>query len=166
MKYTAVVQGERIEVEFERKSDGTLHARIGENSYILESRTVEPGIYWFNFNNQSIEIAVSSSNSEVYAVSGANQPIDVEILDSRTALRKAAQHGLDGVAEIRAPMPGKIVKILVTVGAEVQANQGILVMEAMKMQNEIKSPKPGIVKKLAVQEGAAVSSGDLLAAVE
>ena len=165
MKYTAVVQGERLEIEFERKSDGMLQARIGENSYTLESRTVEPGIYWFNLDNRSFEIAVTA-NGEAYSVSVANRPIDIEILDSRAALRKAAQQGHDGVAEIRAPMPGKIVKILAAEGSEVQANQGILVMEAMKMQNEIKSPKQGVLKRLSVQEGAAVSSGDLLAAVE
>jgi len=63
-------------------------------------------------------------------------------------------------------MPGKIVKVLVTEGAEVNANQGILVMEAMKMQNELKSPKKGIVRKLTVTEGMAVNSGDLLVSVE
>jgi biotin carboxyl carrier protein len=92
--------------------------------------------------------------------------VTVEILDARNALRRAARHGPEGAMEIRAPMPGKIVRVLVAEGAEVEANQGLLVMEAMKMQNEIKSPKKGVVKKLAVKEGAAVSSGDTLAAVE
>ena len=63
-------------------------------------------------------------------------------------------------------MPGKVIKLLVAEGAEVQANQGIVVLEAMKMQNEIKSPKKGVVRKLGVTEGAAVNSGDLLATVE
>jgi biotin carboxyl carrier protein len=63
-------------------------------------------------------------------------------------------------------MPGKIVKVLLQAGAAVSANQGILVMEAMKMQNEIKSPKDGVVKCVSVQEGSAVNSGDLLAVVE
>jgi pyruvate carboxylase subunit B len=63
-------------------------------------------------------------------------------------------------------MPGKIVKILVSEGTEVKPNEGILVMEAMKMQNEIKSPKHGIVMKIRVKEGAPVNAGDLLAVVE
>ena len=63
-------------------------------------------------------------------------------------------------------MPGKVVKLLVAEGAEVQANQGIVVLEAMKMQNEIKSPKQGVVRKLDVTQGAAVNAGDLLATVE
>ena len=63
-------------------------------------------------------------------------------------------------------MPGKVVKLLVQQGAEVEANQGLLVIEAMKMQNEIKSPKRGRVKRLAVQEAATVNAGELLAIVE
>ena len=57
-------------------------------------------------------------------------------------------------------------RVLLSEGAEVRANQGILVMEAMKMQNEIKSPKAGIIKRLGAKAGAAVNSGDLLAIVE
>jgi biotin carboxyl carrier protein len=72
----------------------------------------------------------------------------VAILDSRTARRRAAQQSHDGVFQIRAPMPGKVIKVLLAEGAEVQANQGIVVLEAMKMQNEIKSPKKGVVRKL------------------
>jgi biotin carboxyl carrier protein len=90
----------------------------------------------------------------------------VEIIDTRAAFRRAAQHEQDGVVQIRAPMPGKVIKLLVAEGAEVEPNQGIVVLEAMKMQNEIKSPKKGVVRKLGVKEGAAVNSGDLLATVE
>jgi biotin carboxyl carrier protein len=63
-------------------------------------------------------------------------------------------------------MPGKVVKVLVEEGAAVEMNQGLLMIEAMKMQNEIKSPKKGVVRKLGVTEGAAVNSNDLLATVE
>ena len=63
-------------------------------------------------------------------------------------------------------MPGKVVRILLSEGAEVQAGDGILVVEAMKMQNEVKSPKKGTLQKLVVSEGAAVNAGDVLAVVE
>ena len=89
----------------------------------------------------------------------------VELGDLRTALRHAHQ-GQQGTAQIRAPMPGKVIRVLLKDGDSVQANQGILVMEAMKMQNEIKSPKSGTVKKIGVTAGSAVNSGDLLAEVE
>ena len=73
---------------------------------------------------------------------------------------------LDAVPQGTAAEAQEEEKFLVAEGAEVRGNQGILVMEAMKMQNEIKSPKAGIVKRLAVSEGLAVNSGDLLASVE
>ena len=63
-------------------------------------------------------------------------------------------------------MPGKVVRVLATAGAEVEAGEGILVVEAMKMQNELKSPKKGRLQKVTVSEGAAVNAGDVLAVVE
>ena len=165
MKYTAIIQDERLEIEFNQREHNVVEVEVSGRKYVLEAKAVEPGIYWLNWNNRSLEISVSR-NFEGYVVSLAGRQIPVEVLDGRTALRRAAHHDHAGVLEIRAPMPGKIVKLLIAEGAEVQANQGIIVMEAMKMQNEIKSPKKGVVQRLHVTEGAAVSAGDLLAAVE
>jgi biotin carboxyl carrier protein len=63
-------------------------------------------------------------------------------------------------------MPGKVVRILLGEGADVQAGDGVLVVEAMKMQNEVKSPKRGTIQRIVVSEGAAVNAGDVLAIVE
>jgi len=165
MKYTAIIEGQRVEIELNRQENGVIEAEIGSRSYRLEAKAVEPGVYWFTWNNRSLEIRVTQ-NLDSYVASFAGNQIPVEILDSRTTLRRAAQHGHDSVVQIRAPMPGKVIKVLVAEGTEVQPNQGIVVLEAMKMQNEIKSPKRGIVRKLGVADGAAVNSGDLLATVE
>ncbi len=165
MKYTAIIGGERIEIELTRPTPGTLAAKIDGTLYDLAAKTVEPGVYWLNWQNRSLEFAVTP-DGENYTVSFSGRRLSVEMADSRTALKRALQHGQDGVVEVRAPMPGKIVKVLVAEGAEVEANAGIIVMEAMKMQNEIKSPKKGTVRKLSVGEGTAVSSGDILATVE
>ena len=165
MKYTAVVQGQNVEIELNRKPHGVIEAEIGGRKYTLQGKAVEPGIYWVTQDNRSLEVGVSPS-TDVYIVSLLGRRIPVEILDTRNALRRAAQQGQDGVAQIRAPMPGKVIKLLVAEGDEVEPNQGIVVLEAMKMQNEIKSPKKGVVRKLAVAEGAAVNSNDLLATVD
>jgi biotin carboxyl carrier protein len=165
MKFTAVIDGERIDIELNAVNPKSVEAEVGGRKYTLEAKIIKPGVYWFNWQNRSIEVAVTP-NGEGYAVSVGGRRVAVEIADARTALRKAAQHGQTGVVEIRAPMPGKVVKVLLPEGSEVGNNQGILVMEAMKMQNEIKSPKHGVVKKLGVGEGAAVNAGDLLATVE
>jgi biotin carboxyl carrier protein len=132
---------------------------------MLQSSVVGPGVYWFNCNNRSIEVALSSTADGYNASVGCHR-VAIEIMDARTALRKAGQQGHDGLIELKAPMPGKIVKVLVSEGSEVKANQGVLVMEAMKMQNEIKSPKPGVVRKISATEGLAVNSGQVLATVE
>jgi biotin carboxyl carrier protein len=165
MKYTAVVEGQNVEIELNRKPHGVIEAVIGGRHYTLQGRLVEPGVYWLTQENRSLEVGVSQS-ADVYIVSLLGHRIPVEILDTRNALRRAAQQGHDGVAQIRAPMPGKVIKLLVSEGAEVEPNQGIVVLEAMKMQNEIKSPKKGVVRKLGVTEGAEVNSNDLLATVE
>ena len=165
MKYTAIVQGKQIEIEFNRQGTDRIEAKIGSRVYRIDTKSVQPGAYWLNCDNRSLDIAVTK-NGDHYVVSVAGHAVPVEIVDARAAPRRTQQHSDEGAIEMRAPMPGKIVKVLASQGSAVQVNQGILVMEAMKMQNEIKSPKKGVVRKLAVKEGAAVNSGDLLAVVE
>jgi biotin carboxyl carrier protein len=124
-----------------------------------ETKEVRHGVYWFSWNGRSIEAAVIRTD-QGYIVSILGRHIPVEFLDSRKALRRAGHADREGVIEVRAPMPGKIVRILVAEGAEVVAHQGIVVMEAMKMQNEIRSPKQGKIRRLAVAEGTAINSAD------
>jgi biotin carboxyl carrier protein len=165
MRYTAMIDGERVEIDLSVNETNSIQAEIGGRKYTLEAKNIQPGIYWFNWQNRSIEVAVTP-NGDGYIVSLGGRRQAVEMHDARTAFRKNPQLGQAGLVEIRAPMPGKVVRVLLPEGSEVQHNQGIIVMEAMKMQNEIKSPKSGVVKKLSVIEGAAVNAGDLLARVE
>jgi biotin carboxyl carrier protein len=95
-----------------------------------------------------------------------NVRYSAEIRDPRSLRGRTRQIDNHGPQKLTAPMPGKIVRVLVHVGAEVEAGAGVLVVEAMKMQNEIKSPKKGKVQKILVGEGAAVNAGDVLAIVE
>jgi biotin carboxyl carrier protein len=91
----------------------------------------------------------------------------VQVRDPRSLRsRRSRESGTQGVRKIIAPMPGKVVRILTGMGVEVEAGQAVLVIEAMKMQNELKSPKKGKVSKLNVREGAAVEAGQTLAEVE
>jgi len=96
-----------------------------------------------------------------------DQSYTAEVRDPRSlrGRKQRPDHG-QGARQLVAPMPGKVVRFLVGENSAVEAGQGIVVVEAMKMQNEIKSPKKGIVLKLAVPEGAAVNAGDVLAIVE
>src|SRR5438132_1224992 len=98
---------------------------------------------------------------ESCSVSIGGHRIEVQILDPRQKLRRAIHREDTGVSEIRAPMPGKIVRILAKEGESVETQQGLVVMEAMKMQNEIRTSQSGRIIKLAVTEGETLGSGDL-----
>jgi biotin carboxyl carrier protein len=89
-----------------------------------------------------------------------------EVGDPRSLRERVRAVDDDGPKKLTAPMPGKIVRVMVSQGDEVEAGSGVLVVEAMKMQNEIKSPKKGTIQKIMVSEGAAVNAGDVLAIVE
>ena len=94
------------------------------------------------------------------------EPFDVEIVDPRAVRRRGASGTVEGRQTLTAAMPGKVVRVLVSEGDTVEAGQGIVVVEAMKMQNEVKSPKAGTVVKIAASEGSTVNAGELLAVVE
>jgi biotin carboxyl carrier protein len=164
IRHTAIVSGENVEVVIERSVD-RIQATVNGRTYSLELVEVAPDLYWFNSDQGSHEIAVIREPSG-YVVSMGGHRIPVEIVDPRKALLRASHSGHDGAIEIRAPMPGKIVRVLAEENVAIAANSGIVVMEAMKMQNEIKSPKAGTVRKLGVTQGAAVNAGDLIAVVE
>jgi biotin carboxyl carrier protein len=94
-------------------------------------------------------------------------PFKVCVRDPRSLRsRRSRDSGGQGVRKITAPMPGKVVRIVAGLGAAVESGQAVLVIEAMKMQNELKAPKKGKVSKLNVAEGAAVEAGQTLAEVE
>jgi len=91
----------------------------------------------------------------------------VDVQDPRSLRTRRAVSGSEaGPQKLKAPMPGKVVRILVSEKDQVKAGQGLIVMEAMKMQNEMKSPKDGRVQKILTAEGSAVNAGDILAIVE
>ena len=96
-----------------------------------------------------------------------NSRFAVEVRDPRSLRsRKAAGAGAAGPQQIKAPMPGKVVRVLVEAGAAVEAGQGIVVVEAMKMQNEMKSAKAGTVQQVLVKGGTTVVAGEVLAIIE
>jgi biotin carboxyl carrier protein len=96
-----------------------------------------------------------------------NSRFAVDVRDPRSlSSRKSSAASGEGPQKLLAPMPGKVVRIIVLAGSAVEAGQGVLVVEAMKMQNELKSPKKGTVKQVMVAEGASVTAGEVLAIVE
>lgn len=165
MQYKAIINGETVDVSFERTAAG-IQAEVAGRIYSLGASVVRPGIFLLQWGTRSIEVSVFIEG-DISTVFIGGHCIPIEILDSRKSLQRTARRGDSGsVSEIRSPMPGKIVRVLMEEGAAIAAGQGIVVMEAMKMQNEIKSSMAGKIGKIAVAEGETVRAADLIAVVE
>jgi biotin carboxyl carrier protein len=101
----------------------------------------------------------------VVTVDNVSVPLKLQTARAKVAGR-AAPPPKAGPVAVLSPMPGKVVKVLVAVGDEVKAGQGVVVVEAMKMENELKAPKDGKVKSVAVKEGQPVEAGQTLATLD
>lgn len=162
MKLNAELNGNKHEIEITRNGE-KIFARVDDRKYELEASEVEPNVYLFKYNNQIFEIYVAPNG----IVNLGNHQLEISITDpKRLRGSGASQASADGIAEIKTAMPGKLVRVLVEEGAEIKQGEGVLVVEAMKMQNEMKSPKDGTVKEIRFAEGATVNAGDVLAIIE
>jgi biotin carboxyl carrier protein len=141
---------------------------IDGRSYDLEVHEPEDGSYLLFAGTRVYECRVSASSGdrETFAVNISRHSYKVTIIDpKRLRSAQSTDRHHHGSAEIVASMPGKVVRVLVEIGARVEAGSGIVVVEAMKMQNEMKAPQAGIVVSLGVVPGATVNAGDVLAVV-
>lgn len=145
--------------------DGRPHAVDAAELAAADIREVEPGVYSVLLNGRSYEVKMEPAAEGYYAgINGRRYAIQVR--DPRRLGRSRGSLEVSGRRKVASPMPGKVVRLLAQVGDEISAGQGLLVVEAMKMQNEIRSPKSGRVVAVFVAEGAAVSGGETLAEVE
>jgi biotin carboxyl carrier protein len=121
-----------------------------------------PGVYSVLIESRSYQVHRLSAGE----VSVNGRVLAVEVFDPRE-MRALARGGVgEGRQNVAAPMPGKVVRLLVQAGDNVEAGQGLVVVEAMKMQNEMKSPKAGRVAEVRVRAEATVSAGDVLMVIE
>ena len=168
MRLTAEIAGERHELDI--KQDGSrVVAEIDGHTYELEASAPRPGVYLLLAGGRVYECRVdhAGANREAAEVAVGRDTYAVTLADpKRLRGSQASEAHAHGTSEIVAPMPGKVVRVLVEAGAEVEAGAGVVVVEAMKMQNEMKSPKTGKVASINVREGATVNAGDVLAVVE
>jgi len=152
--------------------EGCWRGHLRENSlaeaweFELDARETQPGVFSLLLDGASYEIKGETTREGLVVAVGAQRYV-AEVSDARSLRASRAEAGdHNGPQKITAPMPGKIVRILAAEGDPVEHGQGIMVIEAMKMQNELKSMKKGVVRKVMVQKGAAANAGDVLAIVE
>lgn len=168
MKLIAELEDEKHTVEIKR--DGNkLIADIDGRIYELEASEPEPNVRLFKHENRIYQIFVSPNEraGEPFSVNAGSKNYEIKIYDPKRLRGSGGAGGnADGASEIKTAMPGKLVRVLVEIGAEIKKGEGVLIVEAMKMQNEMKSPKDGIVKEIRFEEGATVNAGEVLAVIE
>lgn len=164
MKYEVEIQGRQVTVEFEQRN-GRIQARVGARDYDIEVVSPEAAVYTLLAGDRVYEARVWEPEPNSLSVTISGRVFATSIID-RKHRRPTIEHGIEGRQNLVAPMPGKVVRVLLAAGDEVALGQGVVVVEAMKMQNEIKSPKAGRVIEVRVIEGATVNANQVLAVVE
>jgi biotin carboxyl carrier protein len=148
----------RTEQEWKCKLDG--------RELPLDVVSAQDGMLSLLLQGKSYEVKQETVGAESNVIVGQER-FNASVRDPRSfRSRRRSGASEQGVMKIKAPMPGKVVRILAPVGTQVEMGQSVVVIEAMKMQNELKAPKTGVVKKINVEEGAAVDAGQALAEVE
>lgn len=162
-----------------------LEMRIGDRARHIEIER-HAGLFQFRIDGRAVAADVVQVQLEVYSIlidgeafeariecggAGLRVQIDgrefpIAIADPRQWRRDRNQiAAAEGHQQVVSSMPGKVVRVMVRAGEAVEAGQGLLVVEAMKMQNEIKSPKVGKIERIAVQEGQTINAGEVLAVI-
>jgi biotin carboxyl carrier protein len=167
MKLKAQLSGNEHEISLDFEN-GIAFAEVDGRRYEIEIRELANGQYLLLDGPRVYRCRVEPrrNSSSLFEVVLRGLARDITIIDPkrlRGSQTSGAQH--TGAAQIVSPMPGKIVRVLVEVGTEIEAGAGVVVVEAMKMQNEMKSPKPGVVVSINVETGATVNAGDVLAVI-
>ncbi len=165
MLYTITIDGKDYRLEVNRRG-GMWQCLLDGRQLRADAIQVANNVLSLLIDGVSYEARLERTPSNLYLWLGGKR-FAVEVRDPRSLRgRKSKSDSGDGPRKLVAAMTGKVVRVLARERDEVQAGQGVLVVEAMKMQNEIKSPKKGTLQKLLVSAGASVNTGDLLAIIE
>jgi biotin carboxyl carrier protein len=145
---------------------GETNVMVEGESILVEAHFLRPGVLSLIVGDRAWRVVLEDDPNHP-AVYVASERIPYRVEDPRSLKsRRAHVAGSDGPRAIKASMPGRVVRVLAQKGAAVEAQQGVIVIEAMKMQNELKAPKSGKVAELRVVPGDTVIAGDVLALIE
>jgi biotin carboxyl carrier protein len=165
MIYDVVIEDRKHRLELERAGE-KWHCVLDGREIPIDAVLARPDVLSILIDGKAYEVKRERTATDTHFWVGSAR-YAVELQDPRSLRsRRRGEEATAGPKKLTAPMPGRVVRILAAEKSAVEAGQGLLVMEAMKMQNEIKSPKKGTVQRIMVQAGAAVNAGDVLAIVE
>ncbi|OGE24500.1 MAG: hypothetical protein A3J42_09325 [Candidatus Dadabacteria bacterium RIFCSPHIGHO2_12_FULL_53_21] len=161
MTYTFKIRDQIYKITLE-KEDGQLQVEIEGRSIPVDFEKIEDDLYSVLIDGKSVSIGVFRKGKKVQ-VFIEGELYELEAVSERE--QRKTSHIVSGIQEIKSPMPSRVVKILKGEGDEVAPDEGLIVVEAMKMESELKSPIAGKVKNVMVKEGDAVESGAVLLVV-
>jgi biotin carboxyl carrier protein len=163
MSYEVTVGGASVRAEVTQLGDGRYEVTLDGHKSIVDARFPEPGVMHLIRNGEAFEFD-HIATADGYEVTLYGTRYLVEVLDERRKVLRALGRGAgdSGGQVLSTSMPGKVVALLVELGDVVEEDQGIVVVEAMKMENELKASGPGVVKEIAVATGDTVEGGATL----
>ncbi|MGA2100383.1 MAG: biotin/lipoyl-containing protein [Candidatus Sulfotelmatobacter sp.] len=164
MTYEVAIDGKSYRLDLDQV-EGRWQCQLDGREIEVDAVLARPNVLSLRIGNKAYEVKCERVGSDLHIWVGSVR-YAAEVRDPRSLRGRVRAIDEHGPKKLTAPMPGKVVRILVSQGTEIEAGAGVLVVEAMKMQNEVKSPKKGKVQKILVNEGAAVNAGDVLAIVE
>lgn len=158
MKFIARHAGEDIPIEVERHASG-YRVRVGDRWLVVDLANAGPYLHSFRLEDGTQLSLIHEREGNTHEISLADSTVHVDITNPFSLKRKLREDELGAGGTIRALMPGRIVRVMVNKGDAVRKGGGVLVLEAMKMENEIQSPTEGVVDAIFVEAGQTVESG-------
>jgi biotin carboxyl carrier protein len=167
MKFAIEVDGVERTLELQQETSSRLKVQLDGKALDADAAEIGPDTFSLLIGGSAFEARILPGRNGLLIVHCRGREFQVQLRDPRAWRgRRSGVLEAEGRQQVTAPMPGKVVRVLVAAGETVEAGQGLVVVEAMKMQNEIRSPKSGKVERLLVREGQNVIAGEVLAWVE
>ncbi|NJD62114.1 MAG: biotin/lipoyl-binding protein [Deltaproteobacteria bacterium] len=166
MNYIGTIGEKEVRVSVRETGVARYAVTIDGQEHLVDAHQVQSSVWSVLYGETSFEVDVQGKDEEFEVLISGDCYKFTLMNEQRKALMRTGGKGAAGKAMVTSPMPGKVVKLLVKEGEEVKADQGVVVVEAMKMENELKSAVTGKVKEIFVKEGEVVESGAKLLLVE
>jgi biotin carboxyl carrier protein len=163
------IDGRTAKVDLLKREGNQVSISVDEDNYDLDIVRVAEGIYSILYKGKSYNVEMIPGMADKnYIVNTFYTSYNVEVVDAETKYIRNRHKGdvHDGENSISTPMPGKVVKILVQVGEEVEAGQTVIIVSAMKMESEFKARKAGVIKAIHVNEGDLVEGHKVMVVIE
>ncbi len=158
MKFIARESGNETEVEVHRHGTG-YRVRVGDRWIEADFVSIGPYVRSLRLDDGTQFSVAHHREGDVHEISLGSATVKVEVIDPLAARRRRGDDEMGSGGVVKALMPGRVVRVLVAEGDTVRKGAGLLILEAMKMENEIQAPADGTVDKLFVEPGQTVESG-------